>query len=143
MFFFGLGYCARRLVQREPWIEASGTARTAETVARLRREGLEAYWFDGVDREPGMMDALGEAEAIVVSIPPRDGAGVTLDSFAGAIGAAPALRRIVYYSTIGVYGDHAGRVGRRDERDADAHRARTCPARGRGPLDGGRTGAGG
>ena len=25
IFFFGLGYCARRLIQREPWIEASGT----------------------------------------------------------------------------------------------------------------------
>ena len=24
VFFFGLGYCARRLIQRERWIEASG-----------------------------------------------------------------------------------------------------------------------
>ena len=28
--------------------------------------------------------------------------------FASAIAAAPALRRILYYSTIGVYGDHGG-----------------------------------
>ncbi len=55
-----------------------------------------------------MSRRLAKAEAIVVSIPPRDGAGATLDRFGAAIAAAPALRRIVYYSTIGVYGDHAG-----------------------------------
>ena len=108
VFFFGLGYCARRLVQREPRIEASGTARTGEAVAALRREGVEAWRFDGVEAEPGLEQALAKAEAIVVSIPPREGAGAALERFAGAIAAAPALRRIVYYSTIGVYGDHGG-----------------------------------
>ncbi len=108
VFFFGLGYCARRLVEREPWIEASGTARTAEAVAALRREGVEAWRFDGVEAEPGLERALGEAEAIVISIPPRDGAGAALVRFGAAIAAAPALRRVLYYSTIGVYGDHGG-----------------------------------
>ncbi len=108
VFFFGLGYCARRLIQRESWIEASGTTRTAEAVASLRQQGVEAFRFDGAEADAGIEPALKRAEAIVISIPPRDGAGATLDRFAGAIGAAPALRRIVYYSTIGVYGDHAG-----------------------------------
>jgi nucleoside-diphosphate-sugar epimerase len=108
IFFFGLGYCARRLVQREPWIEPSGTARSAETVVALRREGIEAYQFDGTEADPGLEQALGKAEAIVVSIPPRDGAGATLDRFGLTIAAAPALRRIAYYSTIGVYGDYGG-----------------------------------
>ncbi len=108
VFFFGLGYCARRLIQREPWIEASGTARTAEAVAALRREGVEAYRFDGACADRGVQQALSKAEAIVVSIPPRDGPGATLHHFAAAIAAAQGLRRIVYYSTIGVYGDHAG-----------------------------------
>jgi nucleoside-diphosphate-sugar epimerase len=108
VFFFGLGYCARRLIQREPWIEASGTARTAEAVSVLRREGVEAFPFDGAEAGPGLEQALGKADAIVVSIPPRDGAGAALDRFGAAIAAAPGLRRIVYYSTIGVYGDHGG-----------------------------------
>jgi nucleoside-diphosphate-sugar epimerase len=108
VFFFGLGYCARRLIQREPRIEASGTARTVEAVNALRRESVQAYQFDGAEAEPGLEQALGEAEAIVVSIPPRDGAGATLERFGAAIAAAPGLRRIVYYSTIGVYGDHGG-----------------------------------
>ena len=108
-FFFGLGYCARRLIQREPWIEPSGTARTAEAVAALRREGVEAYRFDGAEPEPGLEQALGRAEAIVVSIPPRDGRRRDARALrgrdrrrAGACGAS------LYYSTIGVYGDHGG-----------------------------------
>jgi nucleoside-diphosphate-sugar epimerase len=109
IFFFGVGYCARRLIQREPWIEASGTTRSAEGVAALRREGVEAYRFDGADADPRLEQALKEAEAIVVSIPPRDGAGAALERFGSAIAAAPAPRRILYYSTIGVYGDHLGK----------------------------------
>ena len=108
VFFFGLGYCARRLIQREPWIEASGTARTVESVAALRREAIEAYQFGGTDADPGLEQALGKAEAIVVSIPPREGAGATLERFGSTIAASPALRRVAYYSTIGVYGDHGG-----------------------------------
>jgi nucleoside-diphosphate-sugar epimerase len=108
VFFFGLGYCARRLIQREPWIEASGTTRTAEAVSALRREGVEAYQFDGAEAETGLEQALSKAEAIVVSIAPRDGAGATVERFGPAIAVAPTLRRIVYYSTIGVYGDHGG-----------------------------------
>ncbi len=108
VFFFGVGYCARRLIAREPWIEASGSARTAERVGALRGEGVEAYAFDGPRQDPGLERALQNAEAIVVSIPPRDGTGAALETFAATIAAAPALRRILYYSTIGVYGDHAG-----------------------------------
>ncbi len=124
VFFFGLGYCARRLIQRESWIEASGTTRTTDAVNALRRESVEAYRFDGSDAEPGLRQALEKAEAIVVSIPPRDGAEAALERFASTIGTAPALRRMVYYSTIGVYGDHSG--GWVDETSA----TRTRTARG-------------
>jgi nucleoside-diphosphate-sugar epimerase len=129
VFFFGLGYCARRLIQREPRIEASGTARKAEAVNALRREGVEAYAFDGSEAEPGLEQALEKAEAIVVSIPPRDGAGATVERFRAPIAAAPGLRRIVYYSTIGVYGDHGGAWV--DERSA----TRTRTARGLARLE--------
>ncbi|HEX9168012.1 MAG TPA: NAD-dependent epimerase/dehydratase family protein [Roseiarcus sp.] len=108
VFFFGVGYCARRLIQREPRIEASGTTRTAERVAALRVEGVEAYPFDGAHADPGLERALRKAEAIVVSIPLRDRAGPAVARFATTIAAAPGLRRLLYYSTIGVYGDHGG-----------------------------------
>ena len=55
----------------------------------------------------------GLGEAVIngetgMSCPPRDGAGAVLERFGAAIAAAPGLRRLVYYSTIGVYGDHGG-----------------------------------
>ena len=107
VFFFGLGYCAEALVRRTPGIEPSGTARTDDRVAELKRRGVEAYAFDGARAEPGLEDALKRAEAIVVSIPPRGPVG-PLDAFGPAIAAAPNLRSALYYSTIGVYGEHGG-----------------------------------
>jgi nucleoside-diphosphate-sugar epimerase len=107
VFFFGVGYCALALIRRTPAIEASGTARTEAHVAALRARGVEAYTFDGVQAEAGIEDAIRGAEAIVVSIPPQAEGG-PLPRFAAAIAAAQALKRIVYYSTIGVYGDHGG-----------------------------------
>ena len=105
VFFFGLGYCAQALIRRMPSIEPSGTARSDEKVAALRAAGVEAYAFEGAHADPGIEDALKRAEAVVVSIPPREGDG-PLDRFAEAFLAAPALRRVLYYSTIGVYGEH-------------------------------------
>jgi nucleoside-diphosphate-sugar epimerase len=116
IFFFGVGYCARRLIAREPWIDASGTARTAERVAALRGGGVDAYAFDGPHADRGLEQALRKAEAIVVSIPPRDGNGAAVERFAAAMAAAPGLLRVLYYSTIGVYGDHSG--GWVDEKSA-------------------------
>jgi|SRR5271166_272430 len=106
VFFFGLGYCAQALIRRAPEIEASGTTRSEERADALRRMGVEAFVFDGDRVEPGLDAALGQAEAIVVSIPPHGDDWAS--RFASAIGAAPALKSVVYYSTIGVYGDHGG-----------------------------------
>ena len=108
IFFFGIGYCAEALIRRAASIEASGTARSDERVAALRAIGVDAHVFDGVRADPGIDPALGRTEAIVVSIPPRDRGDGPLERFAAAIAEAPALHRIVYYSTIGVYGDHGG-----------------------------------
>jgi nucleoside-diphosphate-sugar epimerase len=108
VFFFGVGYCAEALIRRMASIEASGTARSEGRVAELRARGVDAHLFDGARAGPGLGQALDRAEAAVVSIPPRGAGDGPLDRFAPAIAAAPALRRIVYYSTIGVYGDHAG-----------------------------------
>ncbi len=105
VFFFGLGYCAEALIRRAPAIEPAGTARSDERVAALRASGVEAYAFDGARAAPGIEEALKRAEAIVVSIPPRGQAG-PLDAFGPTISAAPNLRRVLYYSTIGVYGEH-------------------------------------
>jgi nucleoside-diphosphate-sugar epimerase len=107
VFFFGLGYCAKALIRRTPAIEPTGTVRSDERVAELRRRGVEVFTFDGARADPGLEDALKRAEAILVSIPPG-GPGGPLDRFAEAIRAAAKLRRVLYYSTVGVYGEHGG-----------------------------------
>jgi nucleoside-diphosphate-sugar epimerase len=107
VFFFGVGYCAEALIRRLHPIEASGTARSSARVAALRASGVEAFAFDGIRADPGVDEAVRRAEAIVVSIPPQGDEG-PLDLFATAIAGGAGLRRILYYSTIGVYGDHRG-----------------------------------
>jgi nucleoside-diphosphate-sugar epimerase len=105
VFFFGLGYCAEALIRRTPSIEPAGTVRSDGRVAALRASGVEVYVFDGGRADTGLAEALRRAEAIVVSIPPVRGAS-PLDRFAAAIRAASRLRRVLYYSTVGVYGEH-------------------------------------
>ncbi len=107
IFFFGLGHCAAALIRRTPSIKPSGTTRSDERVAALRASGVDAYAFDGARVDPGLEEALRRADAIVVSIPPQNTGG-PLDRFPAALRSAPALRRVVYYSTIGVYGEHGG-----------------------------------
>src|SRR5271156_227839 len=107
MFAFGLGYSARRIV-RGPAIEASGTLRSAEAAQALRREGVAAFVFDGVHGDAGLAAALAQAEAILISVPPEPSGDPVHRAFAREIAAAPDLRRILYLSTIGVYGDWGG-----------------------------------
>jgi nucleoside-diphosphate-sugar epimerase len=105
VFFLGLGYCAQALIRRAPAITPSGTARSDERVAALRASGVDAHVFDGARADPGAEEALRRAEAVVVSIPPGGGQEA-LERLGHAIAAAPNLSRIVYLSTVGVYGEH-------------------------------------
>ena len=109
VFFFGLGYCARRFIALDPTIEASGTARSAEAVAALGAEGVAARRFDGELWDKDLAADLDRAEAIVVSIPPDPGGDAALERFGERVARAPRLNRILYLSTIGVYGDHGGK----------------------------------
>ncbi len=108
VFFFGLGYCAEALIRRAPRLAPSGTVRSAARAAALRAAGIDAHAFDGTRAEPGLEEALKRAEALVVSIPPQPERQGALDRFAEAIAAAPSLSRILYFSTVGVYGEHGG-----------------------------------
>jgi nucleoside-diphosphate-sugar epimerase len=107
LFILGLGYSAQHFVRRF----GSGFSHVAGTVRDpARREdlaGLELHGFSGAPPERQTLDRAREADVLVVSIPP----GGTGDPAVTAFGAALAdgrARRIIYLSTIGVYGDHAG-----------------------------------
>jgi nucleoside-diphosphate-sugar epimerase len=107
IFCFGLGYSALHFLGGQEGVEASGTVRDADKAQALRRDGVEAFVFDGRRAESAMAPRLAQAEALLVSIAPGGGDPV-LARFAGAIGAMRNLRAIIYLSTIGVYGDHGG-----------------------------------
>ena len=109
LFVFGVGYTAGHYLRHHagPFDSVAGTVRTRDKTEELGRSGLSAFLFDGASIDPRIRPALAEADAILVSVQPSAGADPVLDRFGERIAASPA-RRIVYLSTIGVYGDHGG-----------------------------------
>ncbi len=108
LFCFGLGYSARRVIARGENVEASGTTRGAEAASALRRDGVAAFAFDGVRGDRALLPVLARAQVLLVSAPPGEGGDPALAHFAREIAAAPELERVVYLSSVGVYGDRAG-----------------------------------
>jgi nucleoside-diphosphate-sugar epimerase len=110
---FGFGYCAEHYVAAfgEKFDRIVGTVRGAERAAVLNayESGrLRALVFDGTQPSTEMLDAVGTANYVLVSVPPGEGGDPVLASCAGALAEAKNLRGIVYLSTVGVYGDHGG-----------------------------------
>jgi nucleoside-diphosphate-sugar epimerase len=69
---------------------------------------IEALVFNAPASDPEVQERLISATHLLVSIPPDESGDPVLAHFADAITNAPDLGRIVYLSTIGVYGDHNG-----------------------------------
>jgi len=69
---------------------------------------LRAFAFDGTFPTPEVKRALAEADAALVSIPQTENGDPVLAAFGDALTDAKRLRSVVYLSTVGVYGDHAG-----------------------------------
>jgi nucleoside-diphosphate-sugar epimerase len=108
LFAFGLGYTARRVLARLPGVEASGATRDPETARAWRRDGVAAWAVNDRSAQPALEAALRGADTLLVSAPPDENGDPALQRFAPAIAAAPALRRVVYLSSVGVYGDRGG-----------------------------------
>jgi nucleoside-diphosphate-sugar epimerase len=108
LFAFGLGYTARRVLARLPGVEASGATRDPETARAWRRDGVAAWAVDDPAARPALEAALRGAETLLVSAPPDEDGDPALRRFGAAIAAAPALARVVYLSSVGVYGDRDG-----------------------------------
>jgi nucleoside-diphosphate-sugar epimerase len=108
LFCFGLGYSARRIIARGQSLEASGTTRGDEAAAALRRDGIAGFAFEGERSEEALLYALARAQVLLVSAPPGGGGDPALAHFSREIAAAPDLERVVYLSSVGVYGDRGG-----------------------------------
>lgn len=110
LFCFGMGFSARRLAAHlagEGW-RVTGTATTADGVARIAADGYAATRFDGSAPSGEVVAALATATHVVVSAPPDASGDPVLRHHAADLAAAPSLCWIGYLSTVGVYGDRKG-----------------------------------
>lgn len=110
ILILGLGYSAgffARAALARGW-EVTGTVRSAEKAAELSREGIRTLVFGGFGVSSALAKAVGEADAVLVSVQPAEDGDPALGPLRAALMAAPNLRWIGYLSTIGVYGDQGG-----------------------------------
>lgn len=127
---FGLGYSAEHFVglYGDGYSRIVGTVRGAERAAWLntRLAGrLRALMFDGSSPSDDLAAAIRDAEHILLSVPPSDDGDPVLAMCARALTHAKHLRSVVYLSTVGVYGDHAGAwVDEKTPPNPDTPRAR-------------------
>jgi nucleoside-diphosphate-sugar epimerase len=110
---FGLGYSAEHYLSRfgGRFTNIVGTVRSAERAALLDARlggNLRTFAFDGSSPTPEVKSTIAQADAALVSIPQTQTGDPVLAAFGDALNAAERLRSVVYLSTVGVYGDHAG-----------------------------------
>lgn len=106
LFILGLGYSARHFVGKfgGAFAHVAGTVR--DPAQRNDLAGIEVHAFSGSDPDRGTVERIREADVVLVSVPPGSAGDLGITAFADSLGGQQ--RRIVYLSTIGVYGDHAG-----------------------------------
>jgi nucleoside-diphosphate-sugar epimerase len=111
----GLGYCARHYVTEfgQRFDRLIGTTRSADEMAalaacRFGNRSVEMHLFDGKTASPEVRAAIASAEALLISAAPADGVDPVLAVLENDILHAPALRGIVFLSTLGVYADSNG-----------------------------------
>ncbi|MHB0769412.1 SDR family oxidoreductase [Bradyrhizobium sp. 1.29L] len=106
LFILGLGYSARHFVRRhgESFSHVAGTVR--DPAQRNGLSGLEVHPFSGGRPSHETAQQVRDADVLLVSIPPGNAGDPALAAFGD--GLANGRRKVVYLSTIGVYGDHAG-----------------------------------
>ncbi|MGO9943896.1 MAG: SDR family oxidoreductase [Rhodoblastus sp.] len=109
LVIIGLGFTATYYAAHHAraFTRVTGTRRAPKT-ERLGR--VELLPFDGAAEtcDPRLLAALAAADALLVSAGPDAQGDPVLRLLAEKIAASPRLRKIVYLSTIGVYGDHGG-----------------------------------
>lgn len=106
LFILGLGYSARHFVRRfgGSFSHVAGTVR--DPAERDDLAGVELHAFSGSRPADATVERISDADVVLVSIPPGSAGDPALAALGDVIAAG--RRKVVYLSTIGVYGDHAG-----------------------------------
>jgi len=110
LFCFGLGYSAQHFIKAygEEFDTIAGTARSHYAVEQIGEPRLAGYMFDAERADPEIPAALARADVLLVSIPPDASVDPALAKFGRVLSQLPQRLKIIYLSTIGVYGDRAG-----------------------------------
>ena len=112
LFVFGLGYSSLRFLglYADRFERISGTVRQLEKRERLRQvhlhRRLDVQLFGDAAHDPEIAALAGEADVLLVSVPPGPTGDPVLAAFREILRSGSA--RVVYLSTVGVYGDHSG-----------------------------------
>ncbi|WP_407120043.1 SDR family oxidoreductase [Bradyrhizobium sp. STM 3561] len=106
LFILGLGYSARHFVRKygDGFSQIAGTVR--DPAQRNDLAGLEVHPFSGRPPSRETVQQVRDADVLLVSIPPRNGGDPAMAAFGGVLQGSRC--KVVYLSTIGVYGDHGG-----------------------------------
>ena len=109
LFVFGLGYSAQHFVHgfRQTFAQVSGTVRDLDAPRLLGRD-VEVLHFGPDGADPRIDDRLENADVILVSVAPGTSVDPVLARFGRRLAAVKRRQRILYLSTIGVYGDRGG-----------------------------------
>ena len=110
LFCFGLGYSARRVVERAQsagW-EVAGTCRSAEKAEALKVDGIEAHMFDRNSPMADASSALSGVTHVLSSVPPDADGDPVLDHHGADLLTAEDVQWVGYLSTTGVYGNTDG-----------------------------------
>jgi nucleoside-diphosphate-sugar epimerase len=101
LLIFGYGYSSHAFVARYGDIFSTihATTRSADKFAQM--DGVTPVLFTAAE------EAIAQTDIILVSAPPDAESDPVLRHYADAFETAPA-QRIIYLSTVGVYGDHQG-----------------------------------
>lgn len=109
LLIFGLGFTAEHYAAHHAAafsnVTATRRAPLAESFGPVR---LLPFDSAAEETDPRLRAALAEADALLVSAGPDAEGDPVLRRLATEITAAPRLKKIVYLSTIGVYGDRKG-----------------------------------
>ncbi|MET4480669.1 SDR family oxidoreductase [Bradyrhizobium sp. F1.13.3] len=107
LFILGLGYSARHFVRLfgGRFSHIAGTVR--DPVQRGDLAGIEVHAFSGGSPARETVERISDADVLLISIPPGSAGDPAIATFSDVLAADRHLR-IIYLSTIGVYGDHAG-----------------------------------
>lgn len=106
LFILGLGYSARHFVRRFGGRFSHVTGTVRDPAGRNDLIDLELHGFSGSRPSDVVVNRIRDADVLLISIPPGSSGDPALAAFGEALAAHH--RKVVYLSTIGVYGDHGG-----------------------------------